>query len=50
MTTAAITLLAAEGEKGGHVPFGAPPWAVGIGAFVGLALLLLITLSFGKDR
>jgi hypothetical protein len=46
MTAGVVHLLGAE--KGISLPV--PPWAVGVGAFVGLTLLLLITLTFGKDR
>ena len=48
MTAAAIRLLAEGTDKGRHLPL--PPWAIGICAFAGLVVLLLITLSFGKDR
>ena len=47
MTLAAVTLLGAE-ETGSELPFS--PWFVGGGAFALLVLLLVVTLSFGKDR
>ena len=28
----------------------AEPWAIGVGAFLFLVVLLVVTLSFGKDR
>ena len=46
MSTGVVHLLA-EG-KGVSLPV--PPWAIGLGAFLGLSVLLLITLAFGKDR
>jgi hypothetical protein len=46
--TAAIELFAAQTETGRDLP--GEPWMLGLGAFVLLVLLLLITLSFGKDR
>ncbi len=45
--TAAIELFAAT-ETGRDLP--GEPWMLGLGAFVILVLMLLITLSFGKDR
>ena len=42
------TLLAVSEEKGRELP--AEPWAIGVGAFALLTVLLLITLTFGKDR
>ena len=42
------TVLAATGEHGRDLPL--PPWAIGLTAFALLATLLLVTLSFGKDR
>jgi hypothetical protein len=48
MTVAALRLLAETGSKGRDLP--AEPWMIGLGAFVLLTALLLITLSFGKDR
>jgi hypothetical protein len=42
------TVLATGEEKARELP--AEPWAIGVGVFVFLAVLLLITLSFGKDR
>jgi hypothetical protein len=41
-------LLAAEG--GGHRELPAEPWVFGLTAFAVLCILLLVTLSFGKDR
>jgi hypothetical protein len=49
MTTAVIRLLAAEGESRG-VDLPLEPWAIGVGAFVLLCVLLAVTLTFGKDR
>jgi hypothetical protein len=48
MTAAAARVLAETAEKGRDLPV--PPWVVGVGAFVALVALLLVTLSFGKDR
>jgi hypothetical protein len=45
--TAAI-LLASESETGRELPV--EPWVFGLTAFGILLLLLLITMSFGKDR
>lgn len=45
--TAAI-LLASESETGSELP--AEPWVFGVVAFGLLVALLLITMSFGKDR
>jgi hypothetical protein len=36
--------------EGPHHELPVPPQVVGIGAFVSLAVLLLITLAFGKGR
>ena len=41
-------LLATTEEKGRELPL--EPWAIGLGAFVLLVVLLAVTLSFGKDR
>lgn len=41
-------LLATTEEKGRDLPL--EPWAIGVGAFVLLTVLLLVTLTFGKDR
>ena len=49
MTAAAVRLLAAEGEPVGR-DLPVDPWVYGVGAFVLLSVLLLVTLSFGKDR
>ena len=51
--TAAIHLFASElmtsaTEKGRDLP--GDPWMLGLGAFGLLLVMLLITLSFGKDR
>lgn len=48
MTAAAARLLAEGATSGTELP--APPWVIGVGAFVGLVALLLLTLTFGKDR
>jgi hypothetical protein len=42
------TVLAATEERGTELPVS--PWFIGGGAFALLLLLLVITLSFGKDR
>ena len=41
-------LLATTEEKGRNLPL--EPWAIGVGAFVLLVVLLAVTLTFGKDR
>lgn len=41
-------LLATTEEKGRDLPV--EPWAIGLGAFVLLTVLLAVTLTFGKDR
>ena len=41
-------VLAAAAE--GHRQLPVPPWAIGLGAFVLLLVLLMITLLFGKGR
>jgi hypothetical protein len=46
--TAAIDVIAAQTQTGRDLP--GEPWMLGIGAFALLVVLLLITLSFGKDR
>lgn len=49
MTAQTVAAALATGEeKARELP--AEPWAIGVGAFVLLTVLLLITLSFGKDR
>jgi len=48
MSTAASRLLAVGETQGTELPV--EPWVLGVGAFVALVLLLLVTLSFGKDR
>ena len=48
MTLAAARVLAETADQGRELPLA--PWAIGLGAFLGLVVLLLITLSFGKDR
>ena len=45
-TVAAV--LAAGEEKGRELPL--EPWAIGVGTFLFLTVLLAITLTFGKDR
>ncbi len=47
MSTAAFRLLT-EGGGGRELPVA--PWVFGLGAFAFLVALLLLTLSFGKDR
>jgi hypothetical protein len=42
------TVLAESGQQGRDLPL--QPWAVGLGAFLLLTALLLVTLTFGKDR
>ena len=42
------TVLAETGQQGQDLPL--PPWAIGLGTFVLLTVLLLMTLTFGKDR
>jgi hypothetical protein len=42
------TVLAESGQQGKDLPFA--PWAIGVGAFLLLTALLLVTLTFGKDR
>ena len=44
----ATELFAAQTETGRDLPV--EPWALGVGAFALLVVLLLITLAFGKDR
>jgi hypothetical protein len=46
--TAAIDLFAAETGTGRDLPV--DPWVLGIGSFALLVVMLIITLSFGKDR
>ena len=48
VTQLAGRLLAVEGEHGRELPV--EPWVYGVGAFGILLVLLLVTLSFGKDR
>lgn len=48
MTSAAIRLLAQGEPHGTQLPV--EPWALGVGVFAALVVLLLVTLSFGKDR
>jgi hypothetical protein len=49
MTVAVVHLLAAEGESAGRdLPL--QPWAIGLGVFVLLCVLLALTATFGKDR
>jgi len=48
--TAAVPLLTALAQtEGEHKEF-AHPLLAGVGAFVGLTILLIITLQFNKDR
>jgi hypothetical protein len=42
------SVLAETGTHGRDLPL--PPWAIGLTAFALLVTLLLVTLSFGKDR
>jgi hypothetical protein len=42
------TVLAETGQQGRDLPL--QPWAIGLGAFLLLTVLLLVTLTFGKDR
>ena len=42
------TVLAESGQQGRDLPL--QPWAIGLGAFLLLTALLLVTLAFGKDR
>jgi hypothetical protein len=42
------SVLAETGAHGRDLPL--PPWAFGLTAFSLLCVLLLVTLSFGKDR
>lgn len=44
----ATQLLAREGEVARELPV--EPWVYGVGAFALLFMLLLVALSFGKDR
>ena len=46
--TAAVSLLAAGKSGARELPL--EPWQLGLGAFLLLAVLLAITLAFGKDR
>ena len=50
MTSELMTsaLMTSATETGRDLP--ADPWVFGLGAFVLLVVMLLITLSFGKDR
>jgi hypothetical protein len=42
------TVLAETGQQGRDLPL--QPWAIGVGAFVLLTVMLLVTMTFGKDR
>lgn len=42
------SVLAESGQQGKDLPL--QPWAIGLGAFLLLTALLLVTLTFGKDR
>ena len=48
MTALTATVLATGEENARDLP--AEPWVIGVGTFGLLVVLLLITLSFGKDR
>ena len=49
MTAQTVAAVLATGEgRARDLP--AEPWAIGLGAFVLLVVLLAVTLSFGKDR
>jgi hypothetical protein len=43
-----VATVLAETAKGRDLPL--QPWAIGLCAFLILTTLLLVTLSFGKDR
>ncbi len=47
--TAVVIRLAAEGGSTAH-ELPVQPWVIGLGAFIALIGLLLVTLAFGKDR
>ena len=49
MTAQTVAAVLATGEEQAR-ELPAEPWVIGVGAFVLLVVLLLITLSFGKDR
>ena len=49
MTAQIVAAVLASGEETAR-ELPAEPWAIGVGAFVLLVVLLAITLSFGKDR
>jgi hypothetical protein len=42
------TVLAETGQQGKDLPL--QPWAIGLGVFLLLTAMLLVTLTFGKDR
>jgi hypothetical protein len=46
--TAAVRVLAEGEETARDLPV--EPWAMGVGAFALLVVLLLVTMAFGKDR
>jgi len=46
--TAAVQLLAESESQARELPV--EPWALGVGTFLILVVLLAITMSFGKDR
>jgi uncharacterized membrane protein HdeD (DUF308 family) len=48
MTAATARLIASGSDKARDLP--GEPWMIGLGAFSLLIVLLLVTLSFGKDR
>jgi len=43
-----VAIVLAESQQGRDLPL--QPWAIGLGAFLLLTALLLVTLTFGKDR
>jgi hypothetical protein len=49
VTALTVAAVLATGEKNAR-ELPAEPWAIGVGAFVLLAVLLAVTLTFGKDR
>jgi hypothetical protein len=48
--TAAVRVLAQGEENVRDLPLGLEPWGLGVGVFAILVVLLLVTLTFGKDR
>jgi hypothetical protein len=49
VTAQIVAAVLATGEESAR-ELPAEPWAIGVGAFVLLVLLLAVTLTFGKDR